>query len=223
MKTLFYKALTLQGEIWCWSLSGLKGLTSPCWASTVCLLSNSLQSEQVDQPRPQANSRYPSERKRLGTKRDSRWWRRIRIRRGWLRTRLKVDRPQVTFTCRSVTLFPTSHELSLFLDAPPTNVSVVNVTTSCVRIKWDPFPVEQLGGAIRGYQVSYAVVGESNATHMTCNVTSEVEICNLPSYTTYKYSVRRYSRNKLGNSSEVQYFTTLEQGKIHFAGFPLKW
>ena len=177
----------------------------------------------VDQPRPQANSRYPTERKRLGTKRDSRWWRRTRIRRGWLRTRLKVDRPQVTFTCRSVTLFPTSHELSLFLDAPPTNVSVVNVTTSCVRIKWDPFPVEQLGGAIRGYQVSYTVVGESNATHMTCNLTSEVEICNLPSYTTYKYSVRRYSRNKLGNSSEVQYFTTLEQGKIHFAGFPLKW
>ena len=25
--TLFYKALILQGEIWCWSLLGLKGLT----------------------------------------------------------------------------------------------------------------------------------------------------------------------------------------------------
>ena len=82
--------------------------------------------------------------------------------------------------------------------------------------------MEQLGGAIRGYQVSYAVVGESSATHMTYNCTSEVEICNLPSYTTYKYSVRLYSRNKLGNSSEVQYFTTLEQGKIHFTGFPRK-
>ena len=28
MTTLFYKALILQGEIWCWSLLGLKGLTS---------------------------------------------------------------------------------------------------------------------------------------------------------------------------------------------------
>ena len=25
--TLFYKALILQGEIWCWSLLGLKGLS----------------------------------------------------------------------------------------------------------------------------------------------------------------------------------------------------
>ena len=28
MKTLFYKALTLQGEIWCWSLLGLEGLSN---------------------------------------------------------------------------------------------------------------------------------------------------------------------------------------------------
>ena len=27
MTTLLYKALILQGEIWCWSLFGLKGLT----------------------------------------------------------------------------------------------------------------------------------------------------------------------------------------------------
>ena len=28
MATLFYKALILQGEIWCWSLLELKGLNS---------------------------------------------------------------------------------------------------------------------------------------------------------------------------------------------------
>ena len=28
MTTLFYKALILQGEIWCWSLLGFKGLKS---------------------------------------------------------------------------------------------------------------------------------------------------------------------------------------------------
>ena len=28
MTTLFYKALMLQGEIWCWSLLGFKGLMS---------------------------------------------------------------------------------------------------------------------------------------------------------------------------------------------------
>ena len=30
MTTLFYKALILQGEIWCWSLFGLKGLKVTC-------------------------------------------------------------------------------------------------------------------------------------------------------------------------------------------------
>ena len=34
MTTLFYKALILQGEIWCWSLLGLKGLNS----QLVCVL-----------------------------------------------------------------------------------------------------------------------------------------------------------------------------------------
>ena len=29
--TLFYKALILQGEIWCWSLLGLKGLIQNCF------------------------------------------------------------------------------------------------------------------------------------------------------------------------------------------------
>ena len=29
MTTLFYKALILQGEIWCWTLLGLKGLINP--------------------------------------------------------------------------------------------------------------------------------------------------------------------------------------------------
>ena len=28
MKTLFYKALTLQGENWCWSLQELEGLSN---------------------------------------------------------------------------------------------------------------------------------------------------------------------------------------------------
>ena len=35
MTTLFYKALILQGEIWSWSLLGLKGLSYlPAWKST---------------------------------------------------------------------------------------------------------------------------------------------------------------------------------------------
>ena len=45
MTTLFYKALILQGEIWCWSLLGLKGLkngiqcfgSSKQWNSVFCL------------------------------------------------------------------------------------------------------------------------------------------------------------------------------------------
>ena len=31
MTTLFYKALILQGEIWCWSLTGFKGLSRSSW------------------------------------------------------------------------------------------------------------------------------------------------------------------------------------------------
>ena len=50
MTTLFYKALILQGEIWCWSLLGLKGLRriikimSPkdVWIGSKCILSQVL-------------------------------------------------------------------------------------------------------------------------------------------------------------------------------------
>ena len=41
MTTLFYKALILQGEIWCWSLLGLKGLkvfVFPCKQRAPALL-----------------------------------------------------------------------------------------------------------------------------------------------------------------------------------------
>ena len=38
MTTLFYKALMLQGEIWCWSLFGLKGLSSCIPAGKATLL-----------------------------------------------------------------------------------------------------------------------------------------------------------------------------------------
>ena len=42
MTTLFYKALILQGEIWCWSLLGLKGLTKMSrkwhWAGKMLML-----------------------------------------------------------------------------------------------------------------------------------------------------------------------------------------
>ena len=34
MTTLFYKELILQGEIWCWSLLGLKGLIKRATFST---------------------------------------------------------------------------------------------------------------------------------------------------------------------------------------------
>ena len=36
MTTVFYKALILQGEIWCWALLGIKGLTD---VSSLCGLS----------------------------------------------------------------------------------------------------------------------------------------------------------------------------------------
>ena len=40
MTILFYKALILQGEIWCWSLLGLKGLNSIVKNSVRILLLN---------------------------------------------------------------------------------------------------------------------------------------------------------------------------------------
>ena len=40
MTTLFYKALILQGEIWCWSLLGLKGLNLWPWVTLIKSSSN---------------------------------------------------------------------------------------------------------------------------------------------------------------------------------------
>ena len=54
MTTLFYKALILQGEIWCWSLLGLKGLCHSCLvlfvdnASYACQLALKLEKLPVD-------------------------------------------------------------------------------------------------------------------------------------------------------------------------------
>ena len=35
MTTLFYKALILQAEIWCWSILGLKGLIAHYWIAGI--------------------------------------------------------------------------------------------------------------------------------------------------------------------------------------------
>ena len=43
MTTLFYKALILEGENWCWSLLGLKGLTK-----TTCQKQNYIENLYVD-------------------------------------------------------------------------------------------------------------------------------------------------------------------------------
>ena len=42
MTTLFKKALILQGEIWCWSLLGLKGLSNINFQWTKTLYQNNL-------------------------------------------------------------------------------------------------------------------------------------------------------------------------------------
>ena len=39
MTTLFYKALILQGEIWCWSLLGLKGLKIELYTTVISTFS----------------------------------------------------------------------------------------------------------------------------------------------------------------------------------------
>ena len=95
-------------------------------------------------------------------------------------------------------------------------VSVVNVTSSCVRIRWDAVPLEKIGGIFRGYQLNYTMaVSDPHlipGEHVTDNFTHEVEICHLQSFTKYKFAVRRYLLNKMGSWSDLQYFTTLEQG-----------
>jgi len=100
-------------------------------------------------------------------------------------------------------------------DASPANVTVVNVTSSCVRIKWAAVPLEQIGGIFKGYIVTYITDGYSlmlYEEYETNNFTHEAEICQLQSFTTYKFYVRRFLLNKMGNWSKVQYFTTAEQG-----------
>ena len=101
-------------------------------------------------------------------------------------------------------------------DAPPENVTVVNVISSCVRIKWDAFPPEQIDVIFKGYKVIYITDGKDSSMpdgeYEANNSTNEVEICQLQSFTTYKFYVRRFLLNKMGNWSKVQHFTTLEQG-----------
>lgn len=94
-------------------------------------------------------------------------------------------------------------------------MTVVNVTTSCVRIKWDQVPPEQIGGMFQGYKVMMIMVGQQSSSSdefVTNNATNEADICNLLSLTTFEFYVTRFFLNKTGNRSDVQNFTTLEQG-----------
>ena len=58
MTTLFYKALILQGEIWCWSLLGLKGLRG----QTSFPLTKSLTKMSKEWPRRSRMGELPAQR-----------------------------------------------------------------------------------------------------------------------------------------------------------------
>ena len=102
------------------------------------------------------------------------------------------------------------------IDAAPMNVSIVNVTSSCVKIAWAAVPPEQIGGAFQGYKVIYVMEGQTSSLpgeFVTNNLTHEAEICSLRSRSNFQFYVRRHlGLTKLGNPSAVQSFTTLEQG-----------
>ena len=76
--------------------------------------------------------------------------------------------------------------------APPTSITISNVTAFNITIQWGPVDCFQRNGDIIGYSVRYRVHGNNPTQLQTVNVglaTSEFTISELIEFTTYSIEV----------------------------------
>ena len=98
--------------------------------------------------------------------------------------------------------------------APPTSVSVSEVTSSSITVQWGPVDCIHRNGNITGYSVQYKVMGSGNTQNMFISGGSATEaiISNLTPSTTYTVRVATVNDAGTGELSSRLLIVTL--GKV---------
>ena len=99
--------------------------------------------------------------------------------------------------------------------SPPTNVSVVDVTSTSITITWDEVPAIDRNGIITEYEVEYNQSTFDINTTQTVRVNSSsrmVQLTALHEYVNYSIQVRAYTDVGDGPYSDDIYERTLEDG-----------
>ena len=104
--------------------------------------------------------------------------------------------------------------------APPTSVSVSEVTSSSITVQWGPVDCIHRNGAITGYTVRYKVVGIIGTQDMSVSGGSvtEATISNLAPSTTYNVRVAAVNDAGTGEFSNLILRLTLVAAPVLSAG-----
>jgi hypothetical protein len=95
----------------------------------------------------------------------------------------------------------------------PSNVVVKAITSNSLSVVWDPPPLENQNGEIRGYMVLYGVADSTGVSwNLTTNETS-VELSGLMIFTSYMVRVRAFTDVGFGPYSDEVVNKTLESCK----------
>ena len=99
--------------------------------------------------------------------------------------------------------------------SPPTNVSVVDITSTSITITWDEVPAIDRNGIITEYEVEYNQSTFDINTTQTVRVNSSsrmVQLTELHEYVNYSIQVRAYTGVGFGPYSDDIYERTREDG-----------
>lgn len=110
--------------------------------------------------------------------------------------------------------------------APPQNLSVFNISSTSLRVTWDPLPREHRRGTILGYKIFYQKF--VNSLRVTRSIDSgeqsvdgsslELDLMGLEKFTNYCITAWAFNSMGSGNKTETFCASTDEDGmKVAFS------
>ena len=96
----------------------------------------------------------------------------------------------------------------------------VNISSTAIRVSWDPVPLIDQNGVITRYEVEYSQTTFSEVsmynTTTVDSTTLMVDLTGLEEYVVYSIRVRAYTRVGAGPYSDVVNVTTSENSKKYW-------
>ena len=94
-------------------------------------------------------------------------------------------------------------------------MAAFNVSSTIIRVTWQPIPADHIHGVLSGYNVGHHRVGREkrSVTMVTVNASSlSVDIMGLVKFSEYRIMVSGFTSKGVGNQSEITCWTD-EDGK----------